>query len=66
VAVSARPISVEGATIHVTLSLGVAVSAGESHTLQKLLQEADEGLYAAKKAGRNPVEAVANEGVTRD
>jgi diguanylate cyclase (GGDEF)-like protein len=56
--VSAQPISTEGAPIRATVSLGVAVSDGEAGKLQKLLRQADESLYAAKKAGRNRVEAL--------
>lgn len=50
--VDASPVSTPGATIPVTLSLGVAtVSKGLSP--ESLLRCADEALYRAKRAGRN-------------
>ena len=48
-------INVSGATVHVSLSLGVA-TAGAAADLEKLLHAADAALYQAKNAGRNRVE----------
>jgi len=42
-------------TTKVTISIGVAQSAKEFKTAQDVLKFADEGLYQAKKAGRNKV-----------
>jgi diguanylate cyclase (GGDEF)-like protein len=39
---------------HVTMSIGVAEVA-PTQTLEELLKEADEALYAAKRTGRNRV-----------
>lgn len=39
---------------HVTMSIGVA-EVGPTQTLEELLKEADEALYAAKRTGRNRV-----------
>lgn len=44
-----------GATVHVTLSLGVAI-ADSAADLEKLLSSADAALYRAKAAGRNRVD----------
>jgi PleD family two-component response regulator len=41
----------------ITMSMGVAVSAGKGKTeVEVLLSQADAGLYAAKENGRNRVE----------
>jgi len=42
----------------VTVSVGVAVMSGPRDTVDDLLRRADEGLYAAKRKGRNRVEMV--------
>jgi two-component system, cell cycle response regulator len=39
----------------VTISVGVAATAGEGDSSEALLKRADEGVYAAKAAGRNAV-----------
>ena len=53
--VSAQPVCVAGAMISTTLSLGLAVSTGKFDRPEQLLQQADQALYAAKRAGRNRV-----------
>ena len=55
--VSAQPVDVRGRTIPVTLSLGVATVAPGSEQSVQMLHQADEALYAAKRAGRNRVES---------
>jgi two-component system cell cycle response regulator len=44
-----------GKKIPVTVSIGVAVAADTGDTVDKLLNRADEALYAAKNSGRNRV-----------
>ena len=55
VALGARPYSVNGATVRVTASLGLALSAGAEHP-EALLRDADAALYRAKDAGRARIE----------
>jgi diguanylate cyclase (GGDEF)-like protein len=45
-----------GASIEITLSLGIATLAPEHQTPGDLVSQADEALYRAKQAGRNRVE----------
>jgi diguanylate cyclase (GGDEF)-like protein len=47
--------SVSGKQIQITVSIGVAALDGNTKTLQKLVQHADEALYRAKQEGRNRV-----------
>lgn len=54
---AAQPVSAADTTIPVTMSLGVTVTTGEFKGAERLLREADEALYVAKRAGRNRVEA---------
>jgi diguanylate cyclase (GGDEF)-like protein len=55
--IAAQQIEVEGAEVPITLSLGVAVSSGESQSdAVELLRSADAALYEAKRAGRNRVQ----------
>jgi diguanylate cyclase (GGDEF)-like protein len=44
-----------GSILRVTASFGVAALAGAAETDEQLLRRADQGLYAAKEAGRNRV-----------
>jgi len=54
--IEACPISVEdGATIHLTASIGVATHPTHGGELDELIRAADRALYAAKDAGRNAV-----------
>ncbi|MEU4625388.1 EAL domain-containing protein [Actinoplanes sp. NPDC023801] len=48
----AQPYSVDGHLLHVTTSVGLAVTDG-SATVSDVLRDADLALYAAKKAGKN-------------
>lgn len=52
------PVVVEGNAVPIrfTASLGIAIVLGDEDTLDALLDRADQGLYAAKRGGRNRVE----------
>jgi len=54
--VSAEAVCVAGEMIPITVSLGLAVSTVEICQPDQLLHQADEALYAAKRAGRNRIE----------
>ncbi len=55
-ALETTPLSVDGNSLHVTLTIGVSqVRPGES--VQACIRRADEALYAGKQAGRNRVTA---------
>lgn len=45
----------EGEPIGVTISIGLTRSNGRSISFSALMNEADQALYAAKRAGRNQV-----------
>ena len=48
------PITYLDNEIYITISIGIAVSsAGEAHSLEMLLHQADEAMYRAKNSGRN-------------
>jgi len=47
-----RPIEIDGHTLTVSFSAGLAVG-GSEHTAETLLREADTALYAAKEGGRS-------------
>lgn len=54
--VAETPFSVSGgASLHVTVSVGVATSRGLGDTPEAVLKRADEGVYEAKSSGRNKV-----------
>jgi diguanylate cyclase (GGDEF)-like protein/PAS domain S-box-containing protein len=56
VALASAPLpSPSGGSLTVTASFGVAASAAGSSSLERLLREADEALYEAKRGGRNSV-----------
>jgi diguanylate cyclase (GGDEF)-like protein len=48
----------EGKTLRVTISIGVSALHPRDTSIEQALQRADEGLYAAKRNGRNRVEQV--------
>jgi two-component system cell cycle response regulator len=55
--VASTPVLCSGVERLITMSMGVAVSAGDGkNELEALLNQADAGLYAAKEKGRNRVE----------
>jgi len=57
VAVEAMPFSPEPGVAHpLTISIGVAFSGGPNHSVELLLQAADQAMYQAKRTGRNRVE----------
>jgi putative two-component system response regulator len=58
-AVMAREIEFEGRKMRITLSAGVASRLPGMTQFTELLREADEALYAAKRAGRNAVRCAA-------
>jgi diguanylate cyclase (GGDEF)-like protein/PAS domain S-box-containing protein len=63
-----QPFVVEGQTISVTTSIGIAFhwAADSSATAEELLARADAALYNAKAAGRNRFEFFLSAGVPRD
>jgi len=50
------PMPVGSATLHVTVSIGVAVSGAESTEVDTLIRSADAAMYAAKRLGGNRFE----------
>jgi len=56
VAAVAMPMPVGSATLHVTVSIGVAVSGAESTEVDTLIRSADAAMYAAKRLGGNRFE----------
>ncbi|MFV3074345.1 diguanylate cyclase [Niveispirillum fermenti] len=58
-AIAAHPVEHEGRFIPLSASIGVAEWRGESESLDKLLDRADQALYLAKQNGRDRVEASA-------
>jgi diguanylate cyclase (GGDEF)-like protein len=54
-ALAEQPVQVDGVSIELTLSVGVAVVGSETQTPDRLVDAADEALYDAKRAGRNCV-----------
>jgi diguanylate cyclase (GGDEF)-like protein len=52
--ISSTPFVVEGLSVRVTISAGVAIGR-EGDAFEKVYSEADRALYAAKRAGRNRV-----------
>ena len=48
----AEPFVVDGQTMHVGASIGIAITAGEDRDFEKSCQNADRALYRAKESGR--------------
>ena len=60
------PISDDGQTLKVTMSIGVATGVAGEIPLNGLLERADQALYAAKHGGRNRVEVAEDDKVAQD
>jgi len=54
-AVAATPVLLRDTTVHLSVSVGVAVLGDHGHDLTDLLTAADHALYQAKQAGRNQI-----------
>ncbi len=52
---AAKPLTVDGASLHLTVSIGAAVAPRGARDFASVLRLADQALYAAKRAGRNRV-----------
>ena len=51
-------VSTEKGSLSVTASIGVTISGGPDDEVGAMLKRADDGLYRAKRAGRNRVECL--------
>jgi diguanylate cyclase len=56
VAAVAEPLQIGIATLHVTVSIGIAVSHGDATEVDSLIRSADAAMYAAKRLGGNRYE----------
>jgi diguanylate cyclase (GGDEF)-like protein len=64
--IASQPITASKISQTITASMGVAVSRDQGDTgVEALLGQADRGLYEAKKKGRNRVEHLEDEGLTK-
>jgi len=65
VASVAKPLEVEGRTLALTTSIGIAfrreILAADAATAETMIGRADAALYAAKKAGRNTWRVMADD-----
>jgi len=52
-AIEAHPFTLDGTTIRVTISIGIAAAPGHGRDLTTLVRRADRALYRAKETGRN-------------
>ena len=57
-AVSRTPVTADGVTVRLTISIGAARASGELNTLDALVEAADRCLYIAKRHGRDRVSLV--------
>lgn len=53
IAVTNEPFFIKNHTIHISVSVGIAVFPEAAKTVRELMNNADSALYAAKKSGRN-------------
>lgn len=53
--IEAHSFTLDGVTIRVTISIGIATAPGRGTTIKELVAEADRALYRAKEEGRNRV-----------
>ena len=60
--VRGQPLQLEGRTVPLSVSIGVAEWAGSREDLSRLLARADDALYRAKRLGRDRVEAATQGG----
>ncbi|MDQ2070029.1 GGDEF domain-containing protein [Natronospira bacteriovora] len=57
-AICQRPIALNGSDkVELTISIGLATPAGDGHSVDSLLRQADDAMYQAKREGRNRVSA---------
>lgn len=47
-----EPIIIASHTLHISASIGVAITCGQAPDLTQLMARADEAMYHAKRAGR--------------
>ena len=47
------PFEVEGDTISISCSIGIAVYSGDHETPDELIERADKSMYSAKQSGRH-------------
>jgi len=50
-----KPVEIDGASIRVTVSVGVSEASAETTSIGDLMKRADQALYQAKRDGRNRV-----------
>ena len=52
----AEPLLIDGRTIKITASIGVATFPDDAQSEKSLMQFADEAMYRAKQSGKNRIE----------
>ena len=64
ITINATPLEMDGRTVYISASVGLASTDSSGYHLQRLSREADAALYRAKRAGRNRVIAdIENDGL---
>ena len=53
--ISTQPLDLDGKSVSMTISAGIANLSGDHENFDRLLSLADKALYRAKEAGRNTV-----------
>jgi diguanylate cyclase (GGDEF)-like protein len=53
--ISAQPLDLDGKSVSMTISAGIANLSEDHETFDRLLRRADKALYRAKESGRNAV-----------